>query len=97
MADRSVLAVVRRITSAEWPKRYPLVQFPNVPLGVALIASVVGNATDGQVHDVATAVYFVGLGAWAYEELADGVNMARRLMGVAGLLYVVATLAGELA
>ena len=32
---------------------------------------------------------YVGLAAWAWEELTSGVNWARRALGAAGLVYVV--------
>ncbi len=45
--------------------------------------------TDGSVHAYARAVFYAGLAAWAWEELAGGVNWVRRLAGAAGLVYVV--------
>ena len=72
-----------------WPAAYPLVQFPNAPLLLALAASVVAAMTDGDVHDYARGVAYAGLAAWAWIELASGVNAFRRLLGLAGLVYVV--------
>ncbi len=71
-----------------WPAGYPLVQFPNAPLLVALAASVVAALTSGDVHDYARGVVYVGLAAWAWIELASGDNAFRRLFGLAGLAYV---------
>jgi hypothetical protein len=76
-----------------WPARFPLVQFPNAPLLVALAAWLVAALTDGSVHDYARAAFYVGLSAWAWMELADGANWARRLLGAAALVYVVIKLA----
>jgi hypothetical protein len=45
--------------------------------------------TDGSAHAYARAVFYAGLSAWAWGELADGANWVRRLVGVAGLVYVV--------
>ena len=79
-----------------WPADFPIAQFPNVPLGVALGASVVGRFVDGRAHDYASAVFHVALGIWAYEEATRGVNWVRRLAGVAVLAYVVVKLATAL-
>jgi hypothetical protein len=71
-----------------WPARYPLVQFPNAPLLVALAGSVAGRALHGGAHDAARAVFYAGLAAWASLELAQGVNAVRRLVGAAVLSYL---------
>jgi hypothetical protein len=41
------------------------------------------------VHSYARAVFYAGLAAWAWEELADGANWVRRALGAGGLIYVV--------
>jgi hypothetical protein len=71
-----------------WPARYPLVQFPNAPLLVALVASVVAALTGGSVHDYARGGVYAGLAAWAWIELASGDNSFRRALGLAGVVYV---------
>jgi len=76
-----------------WPPDYPLFQFPNAPLLVALGATGVARATEGDAQDYADAVASVGFAAWAYLELTDGANAFRRLLGAAGLAYVVTRLA----
>jgi len=75
-----------------WPARFPLVQFPNPPLIGAFAGWLVAEATDGSVHSYARAVFYAGLAAWAYEELAHGVNWVRRVVGAAGITYVVVKL-----
>jgi hypothetical protein len=72
-----------------WPPTFPLVQVPNPPLIAALVAWLVAALTHGSVHSYARAAFYVGLAAWAWEELADGANWARRVLGAAGLVYVV--------
>ena len=72
-----------------WPAGYPLVQAPNGPLLFALAGWVTAAATDGDVHAYARAAFYAGLAAWAWEELAHGVNLVRRVLGAAGLVYVV--------
>ena len=75
-----------------WPPHFPLVQFPNIPLGVAIAGIVAERLTDGRAHDYAEAVVSIGIAVWAYEELADGDNWFRRVLGAAGLAYVVTRL-----
>jgi hypothetical protein len=72
-----------------WPASFPLVQFPNAPLLVALAAWLVGALTDGSVHAYARAAFYAALAAWAWEELTGGVNWVRRALGAAGLVYAV--------
>lgn len=72
-----------------WPASFPVVQFPNAPLLVALAGWLVAALTGGSVHSYARGVFYAGLAAWAWEELTDGVNWVRRGFGIAGLVYVV--------
>jgi hypothetical protein len=72
-----------------WPSRFPLVQLPNAPLIVALVAWLVAALTAGSVHDDARAAFYVALAAWAWLELADGVNWARRVLGAGVLVFLV--------
>ena len=76
-----------------WPTRFVLVQLPNPPLLVALAAIATAALTHGRVADYATAIGKVGLAAFAYLELAEGVNWFRRVLGAAVLVQVVVTLA----
>jgi hypothetical protein len=79
-----------------WPAGFPVVQAPNAPLLVALGGLVVAAATHGSAHAYARSVFYVGLAAWAWEELSAGANWFRRALGAAGLLYVVARLGAAL-
>ena len=72
-----------------WPASFPLAQFPNAPLLLALGGWVVAALTDGSLHSYARAVFYAGLTAWAWLELADGANWVRRTLGAGGLVYVV--------
>ena len=97
MAPMSALpARLGRLTTLGWPARYPIVQFPNAPLLVALAAAVAGRLTGGDAHRVAQAAFYLALAIWAYEELSDGVNAVRRGLGAAVLVYLVVRLAGAL-
>jgi hypothetical protein len=77
-----------------WPASYPLVQFPNAPLLVAIGASLAARPASGDGADVLEAVSRVGIAIWAYEELVRGDNLVRRLMGAAGLAYVAVAISG---
>ncbi|MBO9534060.1 MAG: hypothetical protein J7513_13900 [Solirubrobacteraceae bacterium] len=92
----AVVARYRRLVKLGWPRSYPLVQFPNAPLLVALGASVVGWFVSGDAQDYATAVGTVGIAVWAWQEAVDGDNGFRHALGVGGLIYTVITLAGRL-
>lgn len=70
-----------------------MAQFPNAPLAVALAGMVAERLTEDRAHSYAQAVVSLGLGIWAYGELTEGVNWFRRLLGAAGLAYVVVRLA----
>ncbi|MEA2207464.1 MAG: hypothetical protein QOE77_4240 [Blastocatellia bacterium] len=72
-----------------WPASYPLAQLPNAPLLAALAGWLVAALTGGLVHDGARAVFYTGLAAWAWREVEDGDNLARRGIGAAGLVFVV--------
>lgn len=72
-----------------WPASFPLAQFPNAPLLVALGGWLVAALTDGSAHSYARATFYAGLAAWAWGELAGGANWVRRALGAGGLVYVV--------
>ena len=79
-----------------WPAAFPVAQFPNAPLAVAVAAFVAGRLVDGRAQDYSTSVFHIALGVWAYLEVTRGANWFRRLLGVVGLVYVVVKLAAEL-
>ena len=78
------------------PPSFPVAQFPNAPLLVAFAAFLVDRLVEGRAGDYASAVFFTALAVWAYQELTDGVNWFRRLLGAAGLVFVVVRLASRL-
>lgn len=73
----------RRLTQFAWPRRFPIVQFPNAPLIIALIAGETAKQTHGTSSDYASSVSYLAFGIWAYLELVEGVNWFRRLLGLA--------------
>jgi hypothetical protein len=87
--DRELLLTrVRRVRQWGWPAGFPLVQFPNWPLIVAAVAGFAATMIHGVGHRDAMAVSYVAMAIWAYEELVDGVNWFRHLLG---LVYIVST------
>jgi hypothetical protein len=73
-----------------WPADYPLVQFPNPPLLIAFAGLLVAALADGKMSDYGHATFYAGLSAWGWLEVVDGANPPRRILGAAGLVYVVA-------
>jgi hypothetical protein len=87
---------IGRLMQAQWPRRFPVVQFPNPPLIAALIAAGAGRVTHGTPHSVALAVYYVALGVWAYLEAIRGDNWFRRALGLGVGAYMIVSLARAL-
>jgi hypothetical protein len=74
------------------PRRFPIFQFPNPPLIVAMLAAAVARATHGSHSDKATQLSRLALLVWSAEEIATGANWFRRLLGGAGGAYTLAML-----
>jgi hypothetical protein len=64
------------------------VQFPNAPLIVAFVSGLLASHLHGAPHADAQAVSYLATFTWAYQELVDGVNWFRHLLG---LTYVIST------
>lgn len=79
-----------------WPRSYPVAQFPNAPLLVALAGSLLARVAGGGGHDIGRAVFIVGLAVWAWGEATDGVNGLRRVLGAGALVWLVVSVAGDL-
>ncbi len=92
----AVRARFKRLTTLGWPRSFPLVQFPNAPLIVAFIAGEVAAYAHGAAHADASAVSYLALAIWAYEELTAGVNWFRHLLGLAYAVSTITHLAGAL-
>jgi hypothetical protein len=71
-----------------WPRRFPIVQFPNLPLALAFIAGQAAQRMHGAGHADSQAISYLAMAIWAYEELFRGVNWFRRLLGLA---YIIST------
>ena len=87
----------KRLTQLSWPRRFPIVQFPNAPLIIAFLAGQVASRAHGHVHADASAISYLALAIWAYEELFHGVNWFRHLLGLAYTISTAVHLAAALA
>ena len=85
---RRLAAWYHRLTALSFPKRYPIVQFPNWPLILAFLVGQAAGRLHGMAHDDAWAISILAMIIWAYGELAHGVNRFRNLLG---LYYVIST------
>jgi hypothetical protein len=92
VSRRALPAAIVRLTRWRWPADFTVVQFPNPPLIVALLASVAGHFTHGTGHRLAQAVFYLAFGLWAYEELRAGENWFRRLLGLGFSIYILVSL-----
>lgn len=90
------IAELWNLDQGGWPRRFPIAQFPNPPLLVAVAGWGLAIACGGRVHDVGRVVFTLGLVVWAYGEVTGGVNWFRRLLGLGVLIWIIANLAGEL-
>jgi hypothetical protein len=71
----------QHLTTLGYPKRFPIAQFPNLPLIVAFAAGIARQIINGGSQPYLQAVGYLALTVWAYEELAHGSNWFRRLLG----------------
>jgi hypothetical protein len=92
----SIWLAYRRLTALGFPRRFPIVQFPNLPLIVAFIAGAAGMFLDGSAHAYARSVSYLGMTIWAYEELVFGVNWFRHLLGLAYAVIMIVRVAHAL-
>jgi hypothetical protein len=85
-----------RLAELSFPRRFPVVQFPNLPLIVALVAGAAGMFLHGAAHSYTASVSDLALTIWAYEELVHGVNWFRRLLGLAFVILLIVRVADAL-
>ena len=78
-----------RLTGLAFPRRFPIVQFPNLPLIIALLADQAARFLRGSAHSGDVAVAYLAMTIWAYEELVHGVNWFRHLLGLAFVLIMI--------
>lgn len=85
----SLWLAFKRLTEFGFPRRFPIVQFPNLPLIVAFLAGEAGAFLDGSEHSYAASVSYLAMTRWAYEELVHGVNWFRRLLGLTFVILLI--------
>jgi hypothetical protein len=78
------------------PRPVPVAPVPNPPLLVAFAGLGLAAEFGGTAHEVGRAVFTLGLAVWAWEEAMSGINWFRRLLGAGALIWIVASLAGDL-
>jgi hypothetical protein len=78
----------RWLLAFSFPRRFPIIQFPNLPLALAFVAGQTSSRTHGTIHIYANAISYLSMAVWAYLELFEGVNWFRRLLGA---FYVAST------
>jgi hypothetical protein len=85
----------KRLTELSFPRRFPIAQFPNLPLIVAVLAGEAGKFLDGNAHSyaVSVSVSYLAMTIWAYEELVYGVNWFRHLLGLTFMILLVVRVA----
>lgn len=70
-------------------QKITLAQAPNVPLVVWFVCLVAGHVfSKGAVHTAFATVGFLAIVIWALWEIVSGVNIFRRLLGLAVLIFV---------
>lgn len=79
----------KRLTTLGFPRRFPIVQFPNVPLIVALVAGRTSHFVNGTPHTYLLSGSYLAMTIWAYEELVHGVNWFRHLLGLTFVIVMV--------
>jgi hypothetical protein len=82
LTPRGLWRGFQRLRKLSFPQRFPIVQFPNPPLIIAVLASAAAARTHHPGHAYLTAISFLAFGIWAYEELLHGVNWFRHLLGL---------------
>jgi hypothetical protein len=75
------------------PRSFPIFQFPNRPLIATVVAATIAHGTRGRTSSAAKLVSRLGLLVWSAEEIVDGANWFRRLLGLGGVAWGVAELA----
>jgi hypothetical protein len=86
----------QRLTELSFPRRFPIAQFPNLPLSIALLAGAAGHFLGAGALAYAASVSYLALTIWAYEELVHGVNWFRRLLGLGFVIFLIVHVAQAL-
>lgn len=85
-----------RLFALEFPRRFPIVQFPNLPLIIAFVAGQSTRVAGGTTHTYLASIAYLAMTVWAYEELTRGVNWFRRVLGLVYAIVMVMRVAHAL-
>jgi hypothetical protein len=77
------------------PVPRPLFQFPNGPLIVAILARAASVQLGEEAGRGARNLSNLAVLRWGYEEVTDGANWFRRLIGLGGVAFSVRELASR--
>ncbi len=88
--------VFKDLTELGFPRRFPVIQFPNLPLILAFLAGQTSQLVPGGGRPYLTAVSYLAMTVWAYEELVHGSNWFRRLLGATFAIIMVIRVAHAL-
>lgn len=94
--ERETITRAWRRGQEGWPAAYPVMQFPNAPLLVALAASVLGRVCGDAARPYFDATFALLAAVWAYLELTAGSNAFRRVLGAGFLVYLVVRVGSRL-
>jgi hypothetical protein len=83
----------KHLTTLGYPRRFPIVQFPNLPLIIAQGTGYGTRYVGGTSHSYLQATADLAMTIWAYEELFHGTNWFRRLLGLAYMVILVVRVA----
>jgi hypothetical protein len=83
----------KHLTTLGYPRRFPVVQFPNAPLIIGLISGYGSRYVSGPGHAYLLAVGYLAMTVWAYDELARGTNWFRRVLGLVYMVILVVRVA----
>jgi hypothetical protein len=75
------------------PRSFPIFQFPNRPLLATVLAAAIAGGTRGRTSSAANLVSRFALLVWSSEEILDGANWFRRLLGAGGATWALTGLA----
>jgi len=73
--------------------RFTIAQFPNKWLWIMIITWPLGHILPGQYGVLAKTVFYVTAVIWSYEEIINGVNWFRNLLGFSVMMLVMVSLA----
>jgi hypothetical protein len=78
------------------PRRFPILQFPNRSLVVAMAAGALARSSAGSTRRGAALVSRLATVVWAVQEVVGGANWFRRLLGIGFGAHALAALGRSL-